>query len=244
MRFPRPGRHGGEAWTSIGIGSSNELERLPAAMFSSVLIVWAIAVLLAVLRSMWDQHKEEGLDDKTIHHIAHSITMAKKSFASALDQLHHADGHGVPLPVAKRHALVKSVARAERRVSKLKAKYVRAVTKKPVPGVELGKEALEPALIAPQLRAAPLESQTSGQVTSGEVTISDVRGIIEGFEGQIGEVRDQMRDQIGEVRDMVQALLVAQQKAQALASGGTGGSRQEAQARRRRRHPPSLLEQR
>ena len=115
------------------------------------------------------------------------------------------------MPVGKRHALVKSVARAERRVSKLKAKYVRAVTKKPVPGVELGKEASEPALIAPQLRAAPLESQTSGEVTSGEVTISEVRGIIEGFEGQMSEMRGQM----SEVRDMVHALLVAQQKAQA-----------------------------
>ena len=209
MRFPRPGRHGGEAWTSIGIGSSNELERLPAATFTGVLIVWAIAVLLAVLRSMWDQHKEKGLDDKTIKNIAHSVPL-RGQIGEVRDQVGEVRGQ---------------IGQVRDQMDEVR-------------------DMVQALLLAQQkaqaLGGAPLEPQTSGQVTSGDMTISEVRGIIEGFEGQMGEVRDQ----IGQVRDMVQALLVAQQKAQALASGGTGGSHQEAQARRRRRHPPSLLEQR
>lgn len=50
-----------ESWTKLGIGDDSELERLPASSFGGVLIIWAIFVTCGCLRSVYQQHEEEGL---------------------------------------------------------------------------------------------------------------------------------------------------------------------------------------
>jgi len=53
-----------ETWTSLGSDSAGELQRLPVGAFGGVLVVWAMFIALACVRSVYDQYEEEGLTKK------------------------------------------------------------------------------------------------------------------------------------------------------------------------------------
>jgi len=87
------GSSGGQStatWTSLGLSSGGDLERLPASTFSGVMIVWAVFVTWAILRSVWDQHKEEGLGNASLAHVRQSMSLAEAAAKLTMQHFHHA----------------------------------------------------------------------------------------------------------------------------------------------------------
>jgi len=181
-----------------------------------------------VVRSMWDQHKQEGLGDGAINRIKLSVTIAEKSFAHALERLRHADE--LPTASVDKRALVKSVHLHQRLLERAQRAHTRARAKEVAP-----EKRAEIALVVPQARPAEATGAEAQSIEVSKVVaklkeghgdddhhesqqhhheshtggdhmpVAEVRGMVKGFEGQI-------MGQMGDVQRILQALLIGQQK--------------------------------
>ena len=85
-----------ETWTSLGLSGANELSRLPASTFSGVMLIWAFFVVCAIVRSVYDQHVEEGnlslgsaVDNKLLS-LRRSVTQAELDVNQSIERFQQA----------------------------------------------------------------------------------------------------------------------------------------------------------
>jgi len=181
-----------ESWFQIGIGDDTELERLPASTFSGVLIIWALFVTWGLLRSVWEQHEEDGLFEESIRHRREA-----ESLKNGIMQM-------------KNIELKLEGCTSSKLLSKPRSPDDATPTETNRPDV---------ALTAPVVAANAAQMNGNGAVRKHRPRrlhrhhlhdgVHEVRGMIRNVESQMADTRGQ----IGEMRGMIQAILAAQQKA-------------------------------
>jgi len=152
-----------ESWTQLGVGEDTELERLPASTFSGVLIIWAIFVTCGCLRSVWEQHEEEGLLEKPLKKMKNIELMLEEWTSSKL--------------------------RSKPRSPDVSVVSV-ALTKRPdvsASGRASPSDRCVPTDASPPVAAQA--TQMNGNGTEHHDEVREVRGMIQNVEGQMGEMR-------------------------------------------------------
>jgi len=143
-------------WTSLGLSGGGDLERLPASTFSGVMIIWAIFVTWAILRSVWDQHKEEGLGNASLAHLGQSMSLAEASAKHAMAHFHHCSELGSE---EHRRKVKKSLEVAQQTLEQTRKAFKKKAQEE---GQEETRSSHEPVLVAPGDVAI---SKTSGEMS-------------------------------------------------------------------------------
>jgi len=172
-----------ESWTALNIGDDGELVRLPASTFTGVLLIWAFFVTLACVRSVYDQHEEEGLGDEALKKLkekGRASTRKLKEKADKVDLL--------------RQVMQTTLALQEKVGTQLSLPV-------PLPKLSHAPAGAPPKRVSPE-EPKPVAAQVVQLNGAGEVQIGQVHAKIDNVEGQVGEMRG-----------MLQALIDAQQKA-------------------------------
>lgn len=150
---------GAETWTSLGLSGGGELERLPASTFFGVLCIWAFFVAIGMARSVWDQHKEDGLGNSSLAHLKRSVSLAEGMLMHAIERSDHAKTAGSASP-SEVWRYKKSVAAAQ----KILDLAQRALNKRGIKeGGQAEREASsQPVLVAPQVDTPDVGLNTNG----------------------------------------------------------------------------------
>jgi len=180
-------------WTSLGLSGGGKLERLPASTFSGVMIVWAFFVTWAILRSAWDQHQEEGLGNVSLAHLRQSMLLAEGSAKHAMEHFHHASKSGSE---DHRRKVKKSVEVAQQALEQTRKAFRKKAQEE---GQKETRSSHEPVLVAP--------GDVTISKTSGDVPTDEVHGLMQGLDGRM----QGMTQNMAEMQGMIEKLLDAQQ---------------------------------
>ena len=187
-----------ESWFQIGIGDDTELERLPASTFSGVLIIWALFVTWGLLRSVWEQHEEDGLFEESIRHRREA-----ESLKNGIMQMKNIE---LKLEGCTSFKLLsKPRSPDDATPSETKRSDVALTAPVAAQAAQMNGNGAEHQHHQHRLHRRRLHDE-----------VHEVRGMIQNVEGHMADTRGQieeMRGQIGEMRGMIQAILAAQQKA-------------------------------
>jgi len=187
-------------WTSLGVSGGGDLERLPASTFSGVLLVWAFFVTWAILRSVWDQHKEEGLGNASLAHVRQSMSLAEASAKHAMAHFHHASESGSE---EHRRKVKKSVEVAQQTLEQTRKAFKKKAQEE---GQEETRSSHEPVLVAP--------GDVAISKTSGDVPTDEVHGLMQSLDGRMQGMTQNFEGfegKMAEMQGMIEKLLDAQQ---------------------------------